>query len=63
MPWQTIPGFRGKVYVPEIMENGKKHPCRDCFACQNCSEERCQVCRAEKGSVSCPCSSDKEVAP
>lgn len=46
MAWKKIPGLKGKVYVPEPMAGApKKHPCRDCFACQQCSDERCCVCR------------------
>ena len=62
MPWQTIPGVIGKVFVPESAVKAKKHPCNDCFACQNCSQERCRVCRQEKRGVSCTCLSDKEVS-
>jgi hypothetical protein len=48
MPWRTIPGIIGKVYVPDSLKSGKKHACPDCFRCQNCSSERCHVCREEK---------------
>ena len=48
MPWQTIPGIIGKVYVPDSLKISKKHPCPDCFRCQKCSSERCHVCREEK---------------
>jgi hypothetical protein len=48
MPWQTIPGIIGKVYLPDSPNKIKKHPCKDCFSCQNCSSERCHVCREEK---------------
>ena len=61
MPWLTVPGLTGKVYVPEFMQEGKKHPCKDCFACQNCSEERCTICRGEKRSRRYSCSSQKQV--
>lgn len=53
MSWQPIPGITGKVYVPDLLEKGKKHPCKDCFACQNCSQERCRVCRQEKRGRRC----------
>ena len=43
-------GAIGKVYDP--MGTGqaekKKHPCRDCGFCQQCSESRCVVCRAQR---------------
>jgi hypothetical protein len=58
MPWQTIPGLCGKVYIPESVQTVKKHLCADCFACQSCGEQRCRVCQAEKGGGRCACSSD-----
>jgi hypothetical protein len=50
MAWQTIPGVTGKIYVPDQMIHDGKRPCPDCFACQQCSRERCAVCRDEKAS-------------
>ncbi len=50
MAWKRIPGLPGKVYIPEYIGQDKKHPCPDCFECQHCSQERCQVCRSEKPS-------------
>lgn len=48
MPFVKMPGVTGKVYVPEANAGQpKKHPCPDCFACQQCGNERCTVCRAE----------------
>ena len=42
-----VPGLSGKVYVPEpCPAASKKHPCRDCFGCQQCSDERCSLCRS-----------------
>lgn len=61
MPWQTVPGLTGKVYVPEFLQEGKKHPCKDCFACQNCSEERCRVCRKNRHGQRRPRSSENLV--
>ncbi|MFC1799133.1 hypothetical protein ACFLZL_04945 [Thermodesulfobacteriota bacterium] len=45
MPFTTVPGLPGKVYVPE-MESGteRKHHCKDCFSCQVCSDDRCNLC-------------------
>jgi len=41
-----IPGLSGKLYVPEpCPAAAKKHPCRDCFGCQRCSDDRCSLCR------------------
>jgi len=66
MAWQTVPGLKGKVFVPESRSKGKKkNPCPDCFACQQCSEERCRVCFGHQGSFAasphCVCSEIQEV--
>lgn len=53
MPFVEIPGLQGKFYVPEEQEKGaKKHPCKDCFHCQQCSDDRCALCLANKA---CAC--------
>ena len=45
MPFVRYPGLEGKVYVPEkVSADAKKHPCRDCFSCQMCSDDRCRSC-------------------
>jgi hypothetical protein len=47
MPFVTIPGLKGKVYVPQQAEGSvKKNPCKDCYSCQHCSDDRCGVCLA-----------------
>jgi hypothetical protein len=47
MPFVRVPGLSGKVYVPESCPaESKKHPCRDCFDCQRCSDDRCRLCRS-----------------
>jgi len=49
MPFIKIPGLEGKVYVPEQDMNApKKHPCKDCFSCQMCTDDRCILCREKK---------------
>ncbi len=49
MSFITVPGLKGKLYLPEKAPAGeKKHACPDCFACQACGEARCHVCRGEK---------------
>jgi len=58
MPFVKMPGVIGKVYVPEpIPGQTQKHPCPDCFACQQCSDDRCTVCRSEatirRNSINC----------
>jgi hypothetical protein len=47
MPFVRVPGLSGMVYVPEPCPAAlKKHPCRDCFDCQRCSDDRCGLCRS-----------------
>lgn len=48
MGFVRIEGFRGLVYVPEHKEGLKKHPCPDCYVCQFCSDERCELCRKRR---------------
>jgi len=36
--------------MKEQTEGCKKHPCPDCTFCQWCSDDRCRMCRAQKGS-------------
>ena len=49
MPFESVLGLKGKVYVPaESREGSKKYPCKDCFACQQCSDDRCRVCLSER---------------
>lgn len=49
MPFVTIPGLKGLLYVPDGCDNAsKKHACDDCYACQGCADTRCSVCREEK---------------
>ena len=59
MPFETIAGFPGKVYVPEEQPaDHKKHHCKDCHNCQMCSDDRCQVCRgidSPKGKARIAC--------
>ncbi len=51
MPYIKIPGMLGKLYVPEKKANQKKkHPCKDCFACEFCSDDRCNICRQKDKS-------------
>jgi len=54
MTFVRVPGLRGKVYVPEpCSAASKKHPCRDCFGCQRCSDDRCSLCRTVDPGQSC----------
>jgi len=54
MAFVKIPGLAGKLYVPDKKpKTEKKHACKDCFACQDCGDDRCQVCRREHGRPHC----------
>jgi hypothetical protein len=45
MGWVRFPELKGKVFVPQASPDGeKKHACRECFACQMCSDDRCNAC-------------------
>ena len=49
MPFVTVPGLQGKVYEPPKPDGCvNKHPCKDCFSCQNCNEDRCRICRNQR---------------
>lgn len=48
MPFIKIEGFTGNIFVPERNPGKKKHPCRDCYSCQFCSDERCELCLGKK---------------
>jgi hypothetical protein len=48
-----VPGLIGRVYVPEAHpDDAQKYPCRDCYVCQMCGENRCTVCRNRREN--CP---------
>ena len=47
MPFITMPGIIGRIYVPERKHRLPcKHSCPDCFSCQFCSDDRCNVCQS-----------------
>ena len=49
MGFIPAPNIPGRVFVPdENPVERKKHICPDCYQCQQCGEERCQVCRADR---------------
>ncbi|HQP32449.1 MAG TPA: hypothetical protein PLB81_14075 [Deltaproteobacteria bacterium] len=48
MPFIRIENIKGMVYVPEDTGGLKKHPCPDCYACQMCSDARCELCLKRK---------------
>jgi len=47
MPYIRIPGFPGKLCLPENT-GPKKHNCKDCFHCQWCPNDRCVSCLNRK---------------
>ena len=58
MPFVEIPGLIGKVYVPERQEESfKKYPCKDCYFCQSCSDNKCKLCLNFKN---CECQTSLE---
>ncbi|MDM8540657.1 hypothetical protein QUF90_06175 [Desulfococcaceae bacterium HSG9] len=62
---KTIPG---KIFIPDFKPDAvKKHPCPDCFACQMCSDDRCELCRTQqfkaetdRNMQNCKCHNDNE---
>ena len=41
--------IQGKIFIPDFKPDAaKKYPCPDCFACQICSDDRCELCRSEQ---------------
>jgi hypothetical protein len=40
----------------------KKRPCPDCNFCQWCSDDRCRICRGEKGCGKKKLSSAEQIA-
>jgi len=45
MAFVSVSGLKGKIYVPEKQQESlKKHPCKECYFCQFCSDDRCRVC-------------------
>jgi hypothetical protein len=54
MAFIKIEGFAGNIYIPETNQGRKKHPCRDCYSCGFCSDERCELClkkSSRKGKI------------
>jgi len=54
MSFVSVPGLKGKVYVPDgYRQCSKKYPCQDCFSCQQCSDDRCRVCLSLRQCSGC----------
>ena len=55
MAFKTIPGIKGKIFIPEEGPlRHRKHPCPDCYTCQQCGDDRCRVCREDRADPECP---------
>jgi hypothetical protein len=56
MAFVRMKGVEGLVYVPEDTGGSKKHPCDDCYYCQWCSDNRCELCLKTKAcnKTNCP---------
>jgi hypothetical protein len=48
MAFIRMKGVEGLVYVPQDDGGLKKHPCEDCYFCQWCSDNRCDLCLKAK---------------
>ena len=48
MAFIRMKGVEGLVYVPQDDGGLKKHPCQDCYLCQWCSDNRCDLCLKAK---------------
>ena len=44
MAFIRMNGIEGLVYDPEDTGAVKKHACADCYRCQWCSDNRCELC-------------------
>ncbi len=52
MAFVKIEGVEGKIYDPRSdLKGHKKHPCKDCFSCQMCTDDRCELCRKDGKEV------------
>jgi hypothetical protein len=49
MAFIRIEGLCGKVFIPDVSSETKKHPCSDCFECARCGDDRCRICRDGSG--------------
>jgi hypothetical protein len=64
VPFKRMRGVVGLVYVPDCNQSDatRKHPCRDCHACQGCDDTRCAVCLRRKAPAA-PCGGRKRGGP
>ena len=64
MAFVRLKNIQGKVFVPESDPNQpRKHTCDDCYCCQLCSDERCQICLQEKECKPCGLTDDLQSKP
>jgi hypothetical protein len=48
MAWTRSSGLPGKIFIPDEENRApQKHHCQNCYSCQWCEENRCNVCRCE----------------
>ncbi|HRZ27496.1 MAG TPA: hypothetical protein P5295_11865 [Spirochaetota bacterium] len=59
MAFHEIPGRTGRFFIPEDTGGKKKHPCKDCFNCQFCDDDRCRYCLKREKCNSCEKKSDE----
>lgn len=54
MAWVSVPGLNGKIFLPDSdNREKKKHPCKGCFSCQMCSDDRCHACLGNGPETGC----------
>lgn len=53
MGFIRVQGIQGLVYTPEETHGLKKHDCPDCYACQMCSDIRCELCLKAQTCARC----------
>lgn len=44
MPFISLKGIKGKIFIPDEHATFRKNPCKDCYYCQFCSDEKCGLC-------------------
>jgi hypothetical protein len=45
MGFMTSDLIKGRIFVPaKPPAHSRKHPCKDCFSCQHCGDDRCGLC-------------------
>jgi hypothetical protein len=60
--FRRLPRFPGLFYEPCPEHPVKKHPCKDCHYCQQCSPARCSLCRCQGRESQAKLSLEEQVA-